>query len=156
MRKVWVGAAILSLLIVTAGWLPAHAGDSLYGKVTDVKSGNIVTLDYGAGQYELRLIGIELPNDKVLNERATGLVKNLVLGKNARMRFAGRSEDGVMNARLFTDDPGFGIKDVALELVRAGVVRRQKDFDYKYGEMSAAEKEAKEARRGLWAAVQPR
>jgi endonuclease YncB( thermonuclease family) len=156
MRKVWVGAAILGLLIVGAGWLPLHAGDSLYGKVTDVKSGNIVTLDYGAGQYELRLIGIELPNDKVLNERATGLVKNLVLGKNARMRFAGRSEDGVMNVRLFTDDPVHGNKDVALELVRAGVVRRQKDFDYKYGEMSAAEKEAKEARRGLWAAVQPR
>jgi endonuclease YncB( thermonuclease family) len=156
MRKRWVGAAILCLLSLAAGWLPAQAGDSLYGKITEVKSGNIVTLDYGAGQYELRLVGIELPNEKAANDRATGLVKNLVLGKNARMRFEGRSEDGVMNARLFTDDPEFGIKDVGLELVRAGAARRQKDFDYKYGELSAAEKEARDARRGLWAAVQQR
>ncbi len=153
MRKRWVGAAILGLLALG---LSAHAGDSLYGRVTEVKSGNVVTLDYGAGQYDLRLIGIELPNDKALSERATGLVKNLVLGKNARMRFEGRGEDGVMNARLFTDDPVLGIREVALELLRAGVVRRQKDFDFKYGELSAAEREAREARRGLWAADQPR
>ena len=153
MRKRWVGAAMLGFLIMG---LSAHAGDSLYGRVTEVKSGNVVTLDYGAGQYDLRLIGIELPNDKALSERATGLVKNLVLGKNARMRFEGRGEDGVMNARLFTDDPVLGIREVALELLRAGVVRRQKDFDFKYGELSAAEREAREARRGLWAADQPR
>ncbi|HEX6901898.1 MAG TPA: thermonuclease family protein [Thermoanaerobaculia bacterium] len=153
MRKRWVGAAILGLLALG---LPAHAGDSLYGRVTEVKSGNIVTLDYGAGQYELRLVGIELPNDKVLSERATGLVKRLVLGKNARMRFEGRSEDGVMNARLFTDDPEQGIQEVAVELLRAGLVKRAKDVDFKYGELSAAESEARDARRGLWAADQQR
>lgn len=153
MRKRWVGAAILGLLI--AG-LSAHAGDSLYGRVTEVRSGNIVTLDYGAGQYELRLVGIELPNDKDLAAQATGLVRHLVLGKNARMRFEGRGEDGVMYARLFTDDPVLGIREVALELLRAGVARRQEGVDFKYGELSAAEREAREARRGLWAAGQPR
>lgn len=153
MRKRWVGAAILGLLALG---LPAHAGDSLYGKVTEVKSGNIVTLDYGAGQYELRLVGIELPNEKTLSDRATDRVKNLVLGKNARMRFEGRGEDGVMYARLFTDDPERGIQEVAVELVRAGLVKRAKDVDFKYGELSAAEREAREARRGLWAEVQQR
>lgn len=153
MRKRWVGAAMLGFLIMG---LPAHAGDSLYGRVTEVKSGNIVTLDYGAGQYDLRLVGIELPNDKALSERATGLVRQLVLGKNARMRFEGRGEDGVMNARLFTDDPVLGIREVALELLRAGLARRQQGVDFKYGELSAAEKEARDARRGLWAADQPR
>jgi len=153
MRKRWVGAAILGLLALG---LPAQAGDSLYGKVTEVKSANTVTLDYGAGQYELRLVGIELPKEKAFSDRATELVKRLVLGKNARMRFEGRSEDGVMNARLFTDDPEQGIQEVAVELVRAGLVQRAKDADFKYGELSAAEKEARDARRGLWAEVQQR
>jgi endonuclease YncB( thermonuclease family) len=57
-----------------------------------------------------------------------------------------------MMARLFTDDPEIGIKEVGVELVRAGLARRQKGFDLKYGELAAAEKEAQGARRGLWAA----
>lgn len=153
MSKRWVGAAILGLLALG---FPAHAGDSLYGRVTEVKSANIVTFDYGAGQYDLRLVGIELSNEKAFSDRATDRVKDLVLGKNARMRFEGRGEDGVMNARLFTDDPEDGIQEVALELVRAGLVKRAKDVDFKYGELSAAEKEAREASRGLWAEVQQR
>jgi endonuclease YncB( thermonuclease family) len=120
--------------------------------VTEVKSADLVTLDYGDGQYDLRLIGIDVPKDGPIATKATEFVSNLVLGKNARMRFEGRTESGEMMARLFTDDPDIGIKEVGVELVRAGLARRQKGFDFKYGELSAAEKEAQGARRGLWAA----
>lgn len=152
MRKRWAGAAILGLLMLGMGGLPARAGDSLYGKVIAVKSGDVVTLDYGAGQYDLTLLGIELPTDKAGADRAIGLVKNLVLGKNARMRFEGRDEKGVMYVRLFTDDPVIGIKEVAQELVRAGAARKKEGFDFKYDELAKAEAEAKAARRGIWAA----
>jgi len=122
--------------------------------VTEVKSGKVVTLDYGAGQYVVRLIGIELAKDKRLGDRAAAMVRKMVLGKNARMRFEGLGEDGLMQARLYTDDPILGIREVAPALVRAGLATRQKGFDFKYGELSAAESEARSAHRGVWAVDQ--
>ena len=156
MRKKWAIAGLLGLLILGAGWFPARAGDSLYGKVIEVKSGNVVTFDYGGGQYVCRLIGIEPVKDGPLAREAARLVSRMVLGKNARIRFESRGKDGVVRARLFTDDPVLGIREVAQELVRTGLARRQEGFDFKYGEVSAAESEARMARRGLWAAIQPR
>ena len=154
MRRGQAVAGLLGLLMLGMGWFPAHAGDSLYGRVTSVKSGDMVTLDYGAGQYELRLEGIDVPKEYA--EQAVRFLSDLVLGKDVRMRFEGREEDGTMTARLYTDDKVIGIKEVNVELVRAGLARRQKDVDFKYGELSAAESEAQNARRGLWAADQPR
>jgi len=61
MRDRRVIGGFLGLLIFGAGLWPAFAGDSLYGKVTAVKSADVVTFAYGAGQYELRLVGIEVP-----------------------------------------------------------------------------------------------
>ncbi len=156
MRTKWAGAGLLGLLILGASWLPAHAGDSLYGKVIEVKSGNVVTFDYGDGQYVLRLVGIEAEKKGPLADEAVRRLTEMVLGKNVRMRFEGRAEDGLMESRLFTDDPVLGIKEVAQELVRAGLARRQEGFDFKYGELAAAENEARTARRGLWAAGQSR
>lgn len=141
----------LGLVILGAGLLPSFAGDSLYGKVTAVKSANLVTFDYGAGTYDIRLIGIDVPKEGPLAAEATQFVSKMVLEKNARMRFERRTPTGEMLARLFTDDPEIGIKEVAVELLQTGLARRQKDYDYKYGELSAAENEAREAKRGLWA-----
>jgi len=156
MRTKCALAAVLGLLALMAGWRPAQGGDSLYGKVTEVKGANVVTFDYGAGQYQVRLIGIETAKDTRVDDDAVKLTSKLVLGKNARLRFEGRDQDGVMWARLFTDDPELGIKDVALELVRAGLAQRREGFDFKYGELAAAESEARAAHRGLWSERQPR
>ena len=150
-------ALLLGLLMLGAGWSSAGAGDSLYGRVTEVKSASTVTFDYGDGQYELRIAGIEVSRDSRLAEDARRFVSDLVLGKNVRMRFEGRDADGVMWARLFTDDPT-EIKEVGVELVRSGLARGEEGAaageGYKYQEMSAAENEARRARRGLWAEVQ--
>ena len=152
MRTKCAAAAILSLWTLALGGSPARAGDSLYGKVTDVKSGNVVTFESGGEKYDLRLVGIDEAKNDQLAAGAAKLTASLVLGKNARMRFEGLDKDGLMRARLFTDDPVLGIKEVAQELVRAGFVRRRMGFDFKYGELAAAENEARSARRGLWAA----
>lgn len=151
MRMSSAKAAFIGILMFSAGLVPAFAGDSLYGKVTQVMSADVVTLDYGGGEYELRLVGIDVPREGPITTKATEFVSNLILGKNARMRFAGRTPEGEMMARLFTADPAIGIKEVGVELVRAGLARRQKDFDFKYGELAAAEKEAQRARLGIWA-----
>lgn len=154
-EKHWRIGSILSLLILGLSVAPAFAGDSLYGKVTAVKSAAVVTLDYGEGSYDVRLIGIEVPTQGTLAVAAQQHLASLVLGKNARMRFE-YLERGEMVARLFTDDAVLGIKDVGVELVKAGLAQRQQGFDYKYGELAAAENQARTAKRGLWAPAQPK
>jgi len=156
MRKKWTIECILGCLVFGVAILPASAGDSIYGKVTEVKSAEVVVFDYGEGQYNIRVVGVDTPKTRRLAGEAKQFVANLVLGKNARMRFEYRAKNGEMVSRLFTDDPAIGIKDVGVELVKAGLARRQANYDYKYGELSAAENEARRAKRGLWAAAQPR
>ena len=145
-------AAYLGLVMSSIIVLPAFAGDSAYGKITEVRRADLVVMSIGDNQLELRLIGIEVPDDGLITDQATEFVSNLVLGKNARMRFAGRTTSGDMLVRLLTDDSENGIQDVAVELVSAGLARRQDEFDFKYGELAAAESEARDERRGLWAA----
>jgi endonuclease YncB( thermonuclease family) len=144
----------LSLALLAAATVPAGAGDSLWGKVTAVKGPILVTLDYGSGAYDIRIVGIDAPNvGEPLYAQAQAFVEGLVLNKNARMRLHHRGANGQLVCRLFTDDPVIGIKEVGVELVRAGLARRQPGYDEKYGELAAAESEAQAAGRGLWASA---
>ncbi len=129
----------------------ALAADSIYGRVTAVRGPDVVVFNYGAGQYVLRIIGIDPPTERARAAESRTFLSNLVLNKNVRMRLERKAPNGEMYARLFTDDPTNGVKDVGLEMIRAGLARRQPTYDGKYGEMAAAENEARSARRGLWA-----
>jgi len=132
------------------------AGDSLWGTVTAVKEPTLVTLDYGSGSYEIRIVGLDAPKAGALYAEATKFVSDLVLDKHARMRLVRREADDTFICRLFTDDPVIGIKEVGVELLRAGLARRQRGYDEKYGELAAAESEARAAGLGLWASAASR
>ena len=151
MLRRFLTPTLLCALALGATAVPVRAGDSIYGTVTAVQAADVVTLDYGAGSYELHLVGIDLPDQAPLAAQARKLVATLVLGKHARMRFQNLSPTGEMLVRLSTDDPTLGIRDVAVELVSAGLAQRKRGFDYPYGELAAAEAEARAAQRGLWA-----
>jgi endonuclease YncB( thermonuclease family) len=154
MRQRWFPPIALSLALVAAAVAPAAAGDSLWGRVTAVKEPTLVTLDYGSGSYEIRIVGIVGPNaGDALQAEAQKFVSDLVLNKNARMRLDHRAANDELVCRLFTDDPVIGIKEVGVELVRAGLATRQPGYDEKYGELAAAESEARAAGRGLWASA---
>lgn len=150
MQKKLVIRGLLCLLILGAWLFPAHAGDSIFGKIVEVKSADIVVLDYGKGQYTVRIIGIVPPKSGQLAQQSKDFVAGLVLGKHVRLRFEGRNQDGTMEGQLQTAENNDDIRDVGLEVVRAGLARKQTDYDYKYGELSAAEREARSAKRGLW------
>jgi len=154
MHTKWAIGSLLGLIALATCLAPAFGADSLYGKVTAVRSADVVVLNYGKGEYVVRIVGIEPPTGATARQ-ARQYVSNLVLGKNARLRLERRAPNGEMVARLYTDDPVNGNKDVGLELLRAGLVRHQATYDGKYGEMAAAEREARTARRGLWAAAVP-
>jgi len=151
--KIWAITTFLSLIIFGAVPVPVCAGKSLYGNVTGVKSAEVVTLDYVGGRYDIRIAGIDVPKQGPFATKAKQFVANLVFGKNVRIRFQGRTPKGEMLGRLDTDDTVIGIKEAAVELVRAGLARVQKDYD---GELSKAESEAREAKHGIWAMAQPR
>jgi micrococcal nuclease len=157
MSQRWVMRGLVCLAALGAGAAPASAGDSLWGKVTVVKEPTLVTLDYGTGSYAIRIVGIDAPEaGDPLRAQAQAFVSDLVLGKNARMRLHRRGDNDELICRLFTDDPMIGIKEVGVELVRAGLARRQAGYDEKYGELAAAESEARAAGRGLWAPASSR
>ncbi len=63
MRSKWAMQGIVVCLVLLAGVFPAFAGDSLYGKVPEVRSADVVVLDYGKGQYVIRIIGIDVPKE---------------------------------------------------------------------------------------------
>lgn len=137
--------------------LPVFAGDVFGGKVTEVRSAEIIVVDYGRGQYIVRIVGIAAPPEGPMSLEAKQTVTTMLLGKTVYARFQGRNKSGEMVARVFVGEPG---KDVGLELLRNGLVRRQQgpdvQFDYKYGELTKAENEARENKRGLWATAQPK
>jgi micrococcal nuclease len=154
MKTKWIPNLLGSLLLLAATLQPAHAGDSLYGKVTSVKSAEVVVLDYGAGSYDIRIVGIDAPKaGEPRAEDARKFLSDLLLGKNARMRLVRRDPSGEMVCRLFTDDPVIGIKEVGVEMLRAGLARHRSDYEEKYGELGKAEAEARAAQRGIWAAA---
>jgi endonuclease YncB( thermonuclease family) len=154
----WAGRIWFGCVVLLASLLPAFAGDSIFGKITEVRSGEVAVLDYGQGQYTIHIIGIDAAVTPALTEEARQFVSKLVLDKNVQLRFGGRAPNGEMFGQLLTvGDP---IKDVGLELVKAGLARRKPGdehlYGYKYGELSAAEREAQRAKRGLWAQTPPR
>jgi endonuclease YncB( thermonuclease family) len=157
MHTKWAIGTLLVLLSAIASIAPVFAADSLYGRITSVRSADVVVLNYGKGEYIVRIVGIVPPSGAPARAReARQFVSNLLLGKNARMRLERRGPNNEMIARLYTDEPANGVKDVGLELLKAGLVRHEPTYDGKYGEMAAAENEARTARRGLWSAPQPR
>lgn len=142
---------LLLILLVLGLSVGAAAGDSVYGKVTAVKRADLVTFDHGAGSYDVRLVGIELPENRAVAEEATRLVTRMLLGKPARLRFEGRGPNGEMVGRIHTDDPVLGIKDVGVEVVRAGLATPQRTYrGFKYDEPAQAMKEARAKKLGLW------
>ena len=148
-----LSVVVLSVLVAVP-FSGAFAGDAVVGKIIAVKSAEVVTLDYGAGTYEVRIAGIESPKDRAMRSRASEALSRMVLGKTVRLRFYGRGPDGLMYGRLLIGGIGSAraseaVRDVGVELVRAGFFRGFND-GYKYGEMTQAEAEARTNRRGLW------
>ena len=146
----------IGCLVLLAGLIPVFAGDVFGGKVTEVRSAEVVVVNSGKEQFVVRIVGIAAPLEGPVATEAKQFVTKLVLGKEVRARFLGRNKNAEMVSRLFVGDPG---TEVGLELVRNGLARRlegaEAQFGYKYGELSKAENEARRAGRGLWAASQP-
>jgi endonuclease YncB( thermonuclease family) len=150
-RKVHRLAAAMALAVLPL--VSAHAGDSFVGRVTAVKSANVITMQQGDIVYDVRINGIVVDQDVTRARDARNALSALVLDRNVRLRFDKRVE-GQMTGRIrigAIGKPDEVVKDVGVELVRAGLVRADATYPkYRYGQMQSAEAEARQARRGLW------
>jgi endonuclease YncB( thermonuclease family) len=153
MRGIRVCRTILGCSLVLAA-LPLFGGDSFFGTVTDVRSAEVVVISGGKARYVVRIVGVSAEKDGALAAQARQLVASLVLQKKARFYLESRNTNGEMVSVLMTADPEIGFKDVGVELVRAGLARVIPNHSYKYGELEAAEKEARERGRGIWSRSQ--
>jgi len=140
----------LAALAIASAALPAMAGDSAYGTVKEVRAADVVLLAVGKTTYTVRLIGVLPPQEGPLAQAARQFVAQLVLGKHARF-YLYANVNGEYVAALLTDADG-DFRDVGVELVRAGLARVVQNKFYKYGELEAAEGEARQRGRGMWAA----
>jgi endonuclease YncB( thermonuclease family) len=150
----WKSNGLVAALVLAA--LPfgaAQAGDSFVGRVTAVKSANLITMTQGDTTYEVRINGIVVDERAAFALEARRALAALVLDKTVRLRFDGLS-DGLMTGRIKIGGigkPEETVKDLGVEMVRAGVVRADANYSkYKYGQMAQAEAEARQNRRGVW------
>jgi endonuclease YncB( thermonuclease family) len=145
------------LIFLGIGLSSAVSAKMFSGKVTEVRSADVIVVDYGPERYVVRLAGIRPRAEGTFATEAKKFVTEAVLGKVVRARFEGRDANDEMVSQVYVGEPG---KDVGLELVRAGLAQRQEGLDpqfgYKYDELSKAENEAREAKLGLWAPEAPK
>lgn len=144
--------ALLAAVVLASTPANSALGDVFYGTVTEVSDANKFNVDTGLDKYVVRLVGIDLATEPSLVKAGKELVTKWIAGKRIQVRFEYRNESEEMVGRVMTIyNKKDGTKDMGELLVRAGLARRQRDFDYKCGCLATAENEARAAKVGLWA-----
>ena len=143
---------ITGLLLVAAGpALAAKPGPPVDGKVVKITDGDTLTvLDGSKVQHKIRLAGIDAPE------------KGQPFGTKARENLAGKVfgqavHVEVIDADRYRREVGriyLGKRFINAEMVADGFAWRYPQYD-KPGEFTAAETDAREHHRGLWADKDP-
>jgi endonuclease YncB( thermonuclease family) len=124
---------------------------TISGKVVAIADGDTLTVVDGANtQHKIRLAGIDAPEKKqAFGTKAREALADKVFGKTVRVDVIDVDRYRREVGRIYLAD-----RFINLEMVRDGFAWRYVRYD-KPGEFSAAESEAREQRRGLWADPHP-
>jgi endonuclease YncB( thermonuclease family) len=146
-------SSLLAAFLIVAG--PAVAQDR--GRVAQVIDGDTLVLE---DRREVRLVGIQAPKLPLgrrnftpwpLADEAKAALESLAAGKTLRLSFGGAQMDrhGRVLAHL-TDEGG---RFVQAEMLRLGMARLYSFADNRsrLDELFAAEREARDGKRGIWA-----
>lgn len=156
-RVVWMAALLASCAIVPSAW----AGEWQWGRVTALRSGEVVAFEGSGASYDVRLVGIAAPaaGQPFANE-AKAFLAQRVLGREVRLRVVSGKEGGELVAHVL-EGPDGQQTDVGVEMVAAGLAWRLPDARYKpllkgqADPLTAADQAARAARRGLWSQANP-
>ena len=150
------GGALLALrlvlvLVFLAGF-PAIGDGLLSGKVVGVTDGDTVTVLSGRAQVKVRLWGIDCPEGgQPYGKAAKRHASDLCFGRVVEVRTKNVDQYGRVVGEVLLP----GGRSVNREMVRAGFAWWYSDYAKKDLELAALEREAKAARRGLWADPNP-
>jgi micrococcal nuclease len=145
---------LLSLLAAAAILLicdlHAQATGSLVGKVVTVNDGDTILVLHAGQSERVRLYGIDAPEGgQAFGTRARQFLSELVFGKVVEVEVRDLDRYGRTVGRVLVEG-----RDAGLELVRVGLAWHYTRYS-KAAALAAAEREAREAHRGLWAHASP-
>lgn len=146
-----------ALLVAAIAWSSGdvRAGDATYGSVVGAKNGNVIVFKHATGSYDVVLAGIVPPKDRAFDEQSRRFLQSRSEGKLAQFRLDGRGRDGRLVGKIHLEVGDGRVVDLGVELVRQGLGTADPRYaGYKYGELQAAMREAREKKAGLWAAPQ--
>ena len=129
---------------------------SLFGKVIEVNSGDVITISNLKRPVRVRLLGVDAPEmDQLFGDVAKKHLSDLVYDKSVVVEYSGISADSSLTGRVLLNDADIGaqmIRDGAAwfdvhNVSRLGVSDRE---IYQQSELAA-----RSERRGLWQAANP-
>jgi endonuclease YncB( thermonuclease family) len=145
----FIMAALVTVMAVAG--MPASAGDATYGTVIAAKNANTVVFKHDSGTYDVRVAGIVAPGNRADADKSRRFVTDMAVGQRAQFRLDGRNAQGVMVGKIYLDDASGKVRDLGIEMVRAGLAMPVREYrGYKYGELNAAMTEAKSKKAGVW------
>jgi micrococcal nuclease len=124
-------------------------------RVRQVIDGDTITV---SGIGVVRLIGVDAPEktggyraSEPFGDAATKFMKGLVEGRDVRLEYDGPRKDPYNRTLAYVFLPDGRLANV--EIIRAGYAETYRRFEYqRKTEFFAAERDAKAAKRGMWAA----
>ena len=153
MRKLF--PLLLPLALIVAGLSAALAAEPIpefNGKVVAIADGDTVTVLDGTTQVRVRLRGVDCPEKRqAFGTRAKQFTSDLVFGKEVTVKPKERDRYGRVVAEIVLPDG----RILNQELVRAGLAWWYRRYEPNDETLRALEKEARAARRGLWADPNP-
>jgi endonuclease YncB( thermonuclease family) len=145
------GLTITALLLTAAPATAAKPHYELVGEVVKIADGDTLTiLDGSKTQHKIRLAGIDAPEKaQAFGTKARENLAAKAFRRNVRVEVIDVDRYRREVGRIYLGD-----RFANMEMARDGFTWRYVQFD-KAGEFSAAESEAREHRRGLWADPHP-
>jgi len=145
--------------LVALALLAALPGAAAAQRVRQVIDGDTITV---SGVGVVRLLGVDAPEktggyrqSEPFGDAATSFMKRLVEGQIVRLEFDGAAKDQYNRTLAYVFLPDGRLANV--EIIKAGFAETYRRFEYKRKpDFFAAEREAKDAKRGMWAARRTR
>ena len=131
------------------------APNKLEGRLGQVVDGGLVSIVDGSGNaHAVSLRHIDAPAaDQPFGPEAAKFLGDLLRGKEIEVLWTKKDASGAISGDVYYRHEKFGMVDANMTMVKNGAAwQAYRDTDKTY---AAAEKEARAAKRGLWAAPKP-
>lgn len=146
---------ILSLVVILSCFISADAS-SLFGKVIEVNSGDVITIFNLNRPVRVKLMGVDAPEmNQAFGDIAKKHLSDLVLEKSVLVEYAGIAADSSLTGRVLLNDA-----DIGAQMIRDGAAWFEPKTGYRLTPTNRevyqqSELAARNEKRGLWQEENP-